>query len=79
MSGANRCWSSDKGEMDWIETYDVSAGLSGTVSPSALNSNELGTIQRLISRGRNHIDSGNTMCSRWKWCREGTHEARIFQ
>jgi hypothetical protein len=30
--------------VDWIETYDVSAGLSGMVSPSALNSNGLGTI-----------------------------------
>jgi hypothetical protein len=31
--------------VDWIETYDVLAGLSGMVSPSALNSKGLGTIQ----------------------------------
>ena len=47
LSGANRCWSSDKGEVDWVETYDVSARLSGTVSLSASNSIGQGTIQGL--------------------------------
>ena len=45
LSGANRCWLSDEGEADWIEMYDGSTGLSGTMSPNASNSNGLGTIQ----------------------------------
>ena len=45
LSSANRCWSSDEGEVDWVEAHDVSAGLSGTVSPSASNSNGQDTIQ----------------------------------
>jgi hypothetical protein len=45
LSGANRCWSSDEGEADGVETYDILAGLSGMVSPSASNSNGQGTIQ----------------------------------
>ena len=44
-SGTNRCWSFDEGEVDGIETYDVSAGLSGTVSLSASNSKGRCTIQ----------------------------------
>jgi hypothetical protein len=43
---ANRCWSSDEGEVDGKETYDVLAGLSGTVSLSASNSKGQGTMQR---------------------------------
>jgi hypothetical protein len=31
--------------VDWIETYDGSAGPSGIVSPSASDSNGRGTIQ----------------------------------
>ena len=39
LSGADRCWSSDEGEADWVETYDVSVGLGGMMSPSASNPN----------------------------------------